>query len=190
MALKPNKIEYGGNVLLDLTQDNVDAGALVEGYTAHNAAGEPVLGANPYEKTATDSEVNIQAQKIAQLSTILDGKAAGGGGGGGASVETCTVIIAVGDEDTWETVQGVYTVLYTQLTEAGLIIAGNVRSSDTLYQIDNAVCGTPITVHDESMSMYQIAGDDNMGIGTTGDLPFMKTFITPTVKGSVGTITL
>ncbi len=38
-----------------------------------------------------NGEVATQAAKIAQLSTILDGKAGGGGGGSGGSVETCTV---------------------------------------------------------------------------------------------------
>lgn len=41
---------------------------------------------------AANSEINVQAAKIAELSTILDGKAAGGGGSGG--VETCTVTIS------------------------------------------------------------------------------------------------
>lgn len=77
MALKPNKIEYGGNVLLDLTQDNVEADSLVEGYTAHNAAGETIEGTNPYEKTATDTEVNTQAEQIAELREILSNKAVG-----------------------------------------------------------------------------------------------------------------
>lgn len=77
MALKPNKIEYGGNVLLDLTRDNVEADALVEGHTAHNAAGETIEGTNPYEKTATDTEVNTQAVKIAELREILSNKAVG-----------------------------------------------------------------------------------------------------------------
>lgn len=37
-----------------------------------------------------NAAVNTQADKIAQIKTALEGKAAGGGGGG-ASVETCSV---------------------------------------------------------------------------------------------------
>ncbi len=39
-----NKIIYDGNVLLDLTGDTVTAAALLEGYTAHNSAGQLVTG--------------------------------------------------------------------------------------------------------------------------------------------------
>jgi hypothetical protein len=40
-----NKVELAtGEVLLDLTQDTVTSDAMLEGTTAHNAAGEPVVG--------------------------------------------------------------------------------------------------------------------------------------------------
>jgi hypothetical protein len=77
MALKPNKIEYGGRTLIDLTGDSVIADALVEGYSAHDKSGELINGANPYEKNATDTEVNTQAEQIEQLREILSNKAAG-----------------------------------------------------------------------------------------------------------------
>lgn len=39
-----SKVNYGSNVLMDLTGDTVDAAHLAEGYTAHNASGEPITG--------------------------------------------------------------------------------------------------------------------------------------------------
>lgn len=41
-----NKIQLAnGDVLLDLTGDSVTPDALLEGFTAHDAAGEPIVGA-------------------------------------------------------------------------------------------------------------------------------------------------
>lgn len=39
-----NKVEYGGNVLIDLTADTVDAAHLAQGYTAHDASGAAITG--------------------------------------------------------------------------------------------------------------------------------------------------
>ncbi len=39
-----NKVEYGGEVLVDLTEDTVTEDTLAEGVTAHNAAGEQITG--------------------------------------------------------------------------------------------------------------------------------------------------
>lgn len=39
-----NKVVYGGNTLIDLTGDTVDAEHLLEGYTAHDATGAPITG--------------------------------------------------------------------------------------------------------------------------------------------------
>lgn len=40
-----NKVIYGGNVLIDLTNDTVNANALLSGYTAHDRAGDSINGA-------------------------------------------------------------------------------------------------------------------------------------------------
>ncbi len=40
-----NKVEYGGRSLIDLTTDTVTPDTLLEGETAHNKAGEPIVGA-------------------------------------------------------------------------------------------------------------------------------------------------
>lgn len=39
-----NKVVYGTTVLVDLTEDTVDAGALIDGYTAHAADGSVIVG--------------------------------------------------------------------------------------------------------------------------------------------------
>lgn len=39
-----NKVEYGNNTLIDLTNDTVTADTMLEGTTAHNAAGERIIG--------------------------------------------------------------------------------------------------------------------------------------------------
>lgn len=71
--------ENGEQVLVDLTGDTVVKEALVEGYTAHGADGEVVAGGNPYEKTATDTEVQTQTDLIDQIGAALEGKASPGG---------------------------------------------------------------------------------------------------------------
>lgn len=39
-----NKVVYGTTVLVDLTADTVEPGALLAGYTAHDASGAPISG--------------------------------------------------------------------------------------------------------------------------------------------------
>lgn len=57
-----SKVIFGGNVLIDLTADSVVADKLLQGYTAHDAAGEVVNGsctfdANTQDATATAAEI-------------------------------------------------------------------------------------------------------------------------------------
>lgn len=49
-----SKVEYGSDVLMDLTGDTVDAAHLAEGYTAHDKSGEVVEGAARFGNGAYD----------------------------------------------------------------------------------------------------------------------------------------
>lgn len=42
-----NKVVYGKKTIIDLTEDTVTPETLLEGVTAHNAAGEKIVGVMP-----------------------------------------------------------------------------------------------------------------------------------------------
>lgn len=52
-----NKVEFGGETLIDLTGDTVKSGVLLKGETAHGADGEPVEGAMVAVPTTTSLAV-------------------------------------------------------------------------------------------------------------------------------------
>lgn len=39
-----SRVDFGGQTLIDLTNDSVTSASLLAGYTAHGANGEPILG--------------------------------------------------------------------------------------------------------------------------------------------------
>lgn len=63
-----NKIVYGGNVLIDLTEDTVSADKLLSGVTAHDKSGEEISGTCPYDADTSDA--------TAAAGDILTGKTA------------------------------------------------------------------------------------------------------------------
>lgn len=63
-----NKVVYGGETLIDLTSDTVDAAHLLKNYTAHDKSGAPVTGSCEYDAKTTDA--------TAVASEILSGKTA------------------------------------------------------------------------------------------------------------------
>lgn len=63
-----NKVIYGGEVLIDLTADTVDAAHLLRGYTAHDKSGAIITGTNTF-----DSDTSEDTAAVAE---ILYGKTA------------------------------------------------------------------------------------------------------------------
>lgn len=63
-----SKVIYDGNVLIDLTNDTVDASKLLTGYTAHGADGAPITGTCPFDANTKDA--------TATAAEILSGKTA------------------------------------------------------------------------------------------------------------------
>ena len=63
-----NKVVYNGDVLIDLTQDTVDASHLLSGYTAHAKSGAPITGTCTFDADTSDA--------TAARAEILNGKTA------------------------------------------------------------------------------------------------------------------
>lgn len=74
-----NKVVYGAVEIINISDSTVTPETLVKNTMAYGADGEVVEGSNPYELNSTNNEVNTQADLIAQISTVLEGKAGNGG---------------------------------------------------------------------------------------------------------------
>lgn len=62
-----NKVEFGDETLIDLTQDTVNPSALAKGYTAHAANGEPIEGVfEEVDPTVPQYVKEITEEEIAQ----------------------------------------------------------------------------------------------------------------------------
>ena len=72
-----NKINYGDQTLIDLTADTVAAGALLSGYTAHDASGAIITGAiqakTQNDVTIEGTEVNVIAGYYPAVNKNIDG---------------------------------------------------------------------------------------------------------------------
>ena len=72
-----SKVIYGGKVLIDLTQDTVEASKLLSGYKAHGADGEAITGTCTYDvdssgATAKATEI-LSGKKAAVKGAMLTG---------------------------------------------------------------------------------------------------------------------
>lgn len=63
-----NKVVYGGETLIDLTADTLDAAHLLAPFTAHDKSGAPITGTCTYDSDTSDA--------TAKVAEILAGKTA------------------------------------------------------------------------------------------------------------------
>lgn len=135
-----SKVIYGGNTLIDLTQDDVNASKLLKGTTAHGPDGEPLTGTCEYDvdsssATATDAEV-LEGKTFAKGGSMHSGSMKNNGAVSG----------------TISTKDGVYTVpqgyhdgsgtVSIDTTEQAKLIPDNIREGITVLGVEGTMSGS------------------------------------------------
>lgn len=135
-----SKVIFGGNTLIDLTQDTVVADKLLKGYTAHGADGEVVEGACAFdvdssEATATAAEV-LTGKTFAKGGQVLTGTMKNNGAVSGvikAKAEQYTVPQGYHDGSGKVSIDA---------TEQAKIIAENIREGISILGVTGTMTGT------------------------------------------------
>ena len=129
-----------GEVLLDLTNDTVEASNLLAGFTAHGADGEPIAGTCPFDADTSDA--------TATAAEILKGKTAYKNG----NKLTGTMPNNGAVSGTIATKDGTYTVpqgfhdgsgkVGIDATEKNKLIPENIREGVTVLGVEGTMSGT------------------------------------------------
>lgn len=135
-----SKVIYGGQTLINLTNDTVTADKLKKGYTAHGADGEVINGtcehdANTQDATAADSE--ILAGKTAYVKGTKKTGTMNNNGGvtGKITTKTGKYTVPQGYHDGSGTVQ-------IDSTEQAKLIPSNIRDGVTILGVEGEMSGT------------------------------------------------
>lgn len=145
-----NKVIYGGNTLIDLTNDTVTADKILSGYTAHAASGEPITGSCTYDADTSDA--------TAAVAEILSGQTAYKNG----SKLTGTMPNRGAVTGTISTKAGTYTIqngyhdgsgtVGISSTEQAKIIAGNIKSGVQILGVTGNYTGESISAQAKAVT--------------------------------------
>ena len=135
-----NKVIYGGNTLMDLTADTITAGSLLEGVTAHDKSGAPIVGTLTYDADTSDATA-VAAEILATKTAYINGvKVTGTMPNRGAVSGTIS------------TLDGVYTIgngyhdgsgtVGIDATEQAKLIASNIREGVTILGVTGTMSGS------------------------------------------------
>lgn len=135
-----NKVIYGGNTLIDLTEDTVDASHLLTGYTAHDRSGASITGTCPFNVNATDANATaaeILASKTAYVgsSKVTGTMVNNGAVTGTISAKAQQYTVPVGYHDGSGKVS-------ISSTEQAKIIPANIRQGITILGVEGTMSGT------------------------------------------------
>ena len=145
-----NKVVYGEQTLIDLTNDTVDAEHLLAGKTAHDKSGEVITGTCDYDAATSDA--------TAEAAHILAGKT--------AYVNGAKVSGAMPDKGavtgTIATKEGEYTVpegyhngsgkVSISATEQAKIIPGNIKSGVTILGVSGEYSGEAVQAQEKEVT--------------------------------------
>lgn len=135
-----SKVIYGGDTLIDLTNDTVKADKLLKGTTAHGADGEIINGACTYDADTSDATAT-EAEILAGKTAYKNGKKVAGAMKNNGAVAGKIATKA-----------GQYTVpqgyhdgsgkVQIDATEQAKLVAENIRQGVTILGVEGNMTGT------------------------------------------------
>ena len=135
-----NKVIYGGNTLIDISADTVDAAHLLSGYTAHDKSGAPITGACDYDADTSDANAGAAEILLSKTAYVSGNKVTGTMPNNGAVNGAIS------------TVDGEYTVpqgyhdgsgkVSIASSEQAKIVESNIREGVTILGVTGTMSGT------------------------------------------------
>ena len=140
MSKAISKVVFGGNTLIDLTQDTVVADKLLQGYTAHGADGNIVTGTCTYDSNTQDATASDSEILVGKTAYVKGSKKTGTMPNNGAVSGTIT------------TAEGQYTIpqgyhdgagkVQIDSNEQAKLIPNNIREGITVLGVTGTMSGT------------------------------------------------
>lgn len=135
-----NKFVYGGEVKFDLTGDTVTKDKILKGFTAHDKAGEPIVGECEFDVNSQDATVAVAEMLDGKTAYARGTKLTGTMPNNGAiskviSSKEQVVTVAPGYHDGSGTVG-------LDPTEMAKLIGDNIREGVTIFDVEGKMSGS------------------------------------------------
>ena len=138
-----NKIIYGGDVLMDLTADTVDAAHLLSGVTAHDKSGAPITGTCTYDADTTDATATAAEILLTKTAYVSGNRLTGTMPNNGAVSGTIST-----KSEEYTVPQGYHDgsgKVSIDSTEQAKIIAENIKSGIVILGVTGTYGGEEVT---------------------------------------------
>lgn len=138
-----NKVVYGGNTLIDLTSDTIQADKLLTGYTAHDKSGAPITGTCPYDADTSDADATAAEILLTKTAYVNGNKLTGTMPNNGAVTGTITT-----KAQEYTIPQGYHDgsgKVAINTTEQAKIIADNIKEGVEILGVTGTYTGEGVT---------------------------------------------
>lgn len=145
-----NKVIFGGNTLIDLTADTVDAAHLLSTYTAHDRSGAIITGTCTYNADTSDATATADEILSTKTAYVNGSKVTGSMPNRGAVTGTITT-----KAQQYTIQQGYHDgsgKVSIASSEQAKIIAGNIRQGVSILGVEGTMSGQE-DVHAQSKTV-------------------------------------